>query len=79
MQQAIDHANEYYNKHRERLPTVVRMAFHSCHGTEGCNGCLNMDNIDNGGLGGAYQEMNEYYDTLSTPHEFSRADYTAVF
>lgn len=79
MQQAIDHANEYYNKHRERLPTVVRLAFHSCHGTEGCNGCLNMNNVDNGGLGGAYQEINDYYDTLSKPHEFSRADYWNVF
>lgn len=79
MQQAIEFANEYFNEHRDRIPTVVRFAFHSCHGKPGCNGCLNMDNPDNAGLDGVYKAMNDYYNKIAQPHEFSRADFWNVF
>lgn len=77
--EAIDLANTWLGLDDDNTATTIRFGFHSCHGTAGCNGCLNMAHEDNAGLGPVYNQLNEYYDSLSSKDNFTRADFWNVF
>jgi len=60
----------------QKLPTIVRLGFHSCVGEGGCKGCINLEDPGNKGLQVAFDPLEELY--KNGKYKISRADFWAT-